>query len=142
MSSYAVMRERLSNRRGCHTFQVRFGNQDFVIGVGAFGDGRPAEAFVTGPKAGTDVQSLSRDGAILLSIALQYGAPLDDIRHAMSRDERENPTSFLGALVDAVAAERRHLLPPDEEPAPPVEPRSPSQAGGPAAVAVEAVEHL
>lgn len=101
-----MARETLSGRRACHTFELRFGNADFATGVGVFADGRPAEVFVTGAKAGSDVQALARDGAILLSLALQFGVPLETIKHAITRTDREDtPASLIGALVDGVEAE-------------------------------------
>lgn len=88
----------------------------YEVGIGTFPDddgrdtGRPAEVFVTGAKAGSDMQSIARDGSVLLSIALQYGAPLDVICRAITRlGDGVTPTSFLGALSDTVANEAERI---------------------------------
>ena len=45
---------------------------------------------------------LMSDAAILASIALQYGAPLDEIMHALKRDARGIAASPIGAALDAI----------------------------------------
>jgi len=42
------------------------------------------------------------DAAILASLALQYGAPLDEIRHALKRDVRGEAASPIGAALDRI----------------------------------------
>ena len=42
------------------------------------------------------------DAAILASIALQYGASLDEIRHALKRDVRGQAASPIGAALDHI----------------------------------------
>jgi hypothetical protein len=44
-----------------------------------FPDGRLAEAFLEGGKPGSAIQVFSRDAAIALSIAIQYGVPMEII---------------------------------------------------------------
>ena len=99
------MREDLPHRRDCWRFPIEFNGQHFTVQISLFDDGRPAETFVTGLKSGSDVQHLSRDGAILLSLALQYGAPVDVVRKSLARDEQENPSSLIGAIADAIVHE-------------------------------------
>jgi hypothetical protein len=48
---------------------------------------------------------LASDSAVLCSIALQYGAPLDVIRNALMRDPRGNASSPLGVVLDRLAEE-------------------------------------
>jgi hypothetical protein len=45
-------------------------------------------------------QPIARDGAVLLSLALQYGAELENIRSAITRDEQGAPSSVVGAVID------------------------------------------
>lgn len=76
----------------------------FDVSVGYFDDGeRPAEVFISGTKAGSEVEATARDGAVLLSIALQFGVPLDVMRGAITRDENGVPSSIIGAVVDQIA---------------------------------------
>jgi hypothetical protein len=45
----------------------------------------------------------SRRGAIVASIALQFGADVDTIRKALCRDVRGNASGPLGVALDIVA---------------------------------------
>lgn len=103
-------RRLLKARRAHHTFPARFNNTDYTVGFGVFDDGAPAEVFVTGAKAGSDVQGIARDAAVLLSLALQYGVPLETVRHSVTRsDENNTPASLVGLLADSLHAEAMRL---------------------------------
>lgn len=45
----------------------------------------------------------ARDAAILASIALQYGVPLDVLRKALLRDQRGNASTPIGTALDLIA---------------------------------------
>ena len=47
--------------------------------VGLFPDGRPGELFLVAKKTGTLVRGLCHVLAIIISVALQYGVPLETI---------------------------------------------------------------
>jgi hypothetical protein len=102
-----MTREILPMRRECDTFPVQFetlhGTISMLASVGFFPDGRPAEVFVSGNKVGSAVESLARDAAIVLSIALQHGTPLDTIKNAITRNPDSAPSTMFGALVDRMA---------------------------------------
>ena len=89
------------------TFAMRYYGTDLQVSVGKFVDGRPAEVFVNGGKIGTDVESLMRDNAILISIALQHGVPLEELCYSVSRETNGRPQSFVGALLDAMKGEHK-----------------------------------
>ncbi len=55
-----------------------------------YDDGSLGEVFINGGKSGEVVEAIARDGAVLLSLALQYGADLSNIRSAITRDSRMN----------------------------------------------------
>ena len=76
------MRRILPRRRAAETFNLRFWNQPFTVTVGFYADGTPGEVFIDGGKTGQDVQSTARDAAVVLSLALQHGTPIEAIRHA------------------------------------------------------------
>ena len=97
------MRRTLPQRRASETFTLRFWNQNFTITIGRFPDGVIGEVFIDGGKTGQDVQSTARDAAVALSLALQYGAPLEAIRHAVTRNSNGEAASILGATVDCLA---------------------------------------
>src|ERR1700704_2025221 len=100
-------RARLPNRRMTETFEIRGGTVRYVVSIGRFTDGNLAEVFITNGKAGSDSDANARDAAIITSIALQYGVPLEVIRHALLRDPRGNASTPLGAALDAIALENK-----------------------------------
>jgi hypothetical protein len=80
-----VARERLANRRNHWLYRFQSGDQHFTGGIGRFPDGRIAEIFINGSKVGSAAESNAQDAAIIVSLALQHGCPLDTIRHALAR---------------------------------------------------------
>ena len=96
------MRRVLPQRRAAVTFDLRFWSQLFTVTVGFYADGTPGEVFIDGCKTGNDIESIARDAAVLLSLALQHGVPPQIIRHAVTRGASEEPASILGAVVDSI----------------------------------------
>ena len=106
-------RKRLDNRRRSETFVLRFWNDKFHVTVGYYGGNDPGEVFVAGSKSGAQLDSVCRDGAVMLSLAMQYGIPLEVIRDALTRESNGEPSTIIGAIVDKLCAERDTvLLPP------------------------------
>lgn len=97
------MRTKLPNRRASVTFTMRWQGIQYDVSIGTFDDGRAAEVFISGTKSGSDVESVSRDAAILLSLALQHGVGLDLIARAITRDHGNRAQSIVGAVIDAFA---------------------------------------
>lgn len=64
---------------------------------------RPGEIFLSTAKTGTDAEVNARDGSIAISIAMQYGVPLDVLRHAMTRNPDGSPSGPLGAALEELA---------------------------------------
>jgi hypothetical protein len=97
-----AVRTTLPQRRFSETTEMRLpGKQDvFAVTIGRYHDGKIGEVFVSGAKAGSEVDAVARDGAVLLSIALQYGLPLDAFRAALTRNLDGTPSSIIGAVVD------------------------------------------
>jgi hypothetical protein len=102
-----MTRRILSQRRASETFTLRFWNQNFTITIGRFPDGAIGEVFIDGGKSGQDVQSTARDAAVVLSLALQHGIPIEAIRHAVTRRGSGEAASILGATVDCLPASER-----------------------------------
>ena len=96
------MRRTLPQRRAAEIFNLRFGNQNFTVTVGRFGDGAPAEVFVDVSKSGTDLAAIARDAGAVLSLALQHGAPIETIRRAVTRNGQGEAASILGVIADAL----------------------------------------
>ena len=97
------MRRTLPQRRAAETSNLRFWNQSFSVTIGFYVDGTPGEVFIDGGKTGQDIQSTARDAAVVLSLALQHGTPIEAIRHAVTRNGAGEAASILGATVDCLA---------------------------------------
>ena len=97
-----MTREQLPNRRESEIFRFDFAGIKHHCSVSRYDDGRPAEIFIDAGKVNTGVQNLMRDGAILISLALQFGAPVETLRHAMTRGENGEAASALGNLLDLI----------------------------------------
>jgi hypothetical protein len=85
------------------TLQFEHWGQHYVVGLGrARPSGPVAEVFLNCAKSGTQAETLARDSAVLLSLALQHGVPIDTISHAITRNADGSPSGPIGALVDLV----------------------------------------
>ena len=100
-----MSRERLPNRRASVVFEVESFNLPFTVSVSKYGDGRPAEIFVTNHRAGSAAGIMASDAAICASLALQHGCPVAVLRKALSRDAQGHASSPLGVALDLIAAE-------------------------------------
>jgi len=78
-------RQRLRNRRPHWLYRFESGGQMYTGGIGRFDDGRIAEIFINGSKAGSTAEANAQDAAIIASLALQHGCPIETIRHALIR---------------------------------------------------------
>jgi hypothetical protein len=96
-------RERLPDRRASETLELAAGGLNYRATVSRFDDGRIAEIFLTNHKTGSDADTAARDSAVVCSIALQFGVPLEVIRRALMRDSQGCPSGPLG-VADLLAA--------------------------------------
>ena len=97
-------RERLPNRRASFSFNFSCGPHQYVATVSYFpGSDRYAEIFLGNGRAGSDVDAAAKDSAVVCSIALQHGTPIETIRKALLRDARDNASSPLGTALDIIA---------------------------------------
>lgn len=103
-------RDQLPARRFSETFELTHGNlrTTFAVNFGRYDDGRIGEVFISGAKAGSEVEGVARDGAVLLSLALQYGVPIETIKGAITRNLDGTPSTVIGAVVDRMDAEVSH----------------------------------
>ena len=102
-------RRRLPDERPAVTHKFRVGEQEGYITVGLYDDGSPGEVFVKISKEGSTVSGLTDAIAILTSIALQYGVPLDKLAEKLERTHFEpaGPTAnedipFATSIVDYI----------------------------------------
>lgn len=97
------IRERLPNRRPSITFDFEHNGLRYRATASYFADGRPAEVFVNNHKYASEVDMFVRDAAILTSLALQYGAPIEVLRDAVERNGAGQPTSPISMALDMIA---------------------------------------
>lgn len=100
-----VLREQLPNRRGCDLLNFECGGMEYTAGYTRFPDGRLAEVFLNSEKVGTATETNARDASIILSVALQHGADVENIRKAITRDPDGTANGPIGRLLDILAAE-------------------------------------
>lgn len=97
-------RERLPDRRGSLSFDVEVAGLKYVATVSRFDDGRLAEIFLNASvKVGSGLDDAARDSAVVASLALQYGAPVDVLRKALCRNSDGQATGPLGVALDRIA---------------------------------------
>jgi hypothetical protein len=99
------MRQRLKDRRACESFELEVGGQHFTVTVGRYADGTIGEIFLQSRKPGSQSDANARDAAVAASLALQFGCPLETLRHALLRDSHGWPSTPLGAAVDVITEE-------------------------------------
>lgn len=100
----------LPNRRDAETFSLVFGGEKYHVTQGFYDDGRIGEVFINrvrdkaAAKLGEQLDGVCRDGAIMLSMALQHGVALETLKHAITRTGNGEPSSLVGAIVDRMTA--------------------------------------
>ena len=96
-------RERLPNRRRCESREFSHGGFVFTLTAGFYEDGRIVEIFLSSRKPGSPIEAIARDAAVTVSIALQFGADLQTIRAALTKDHDGGPATAIGAALDKLA---------------------------------------
>lgn len=99
-------RRTLPKRRRHEVFEFEHGGLHYVAGIGRFEGGALAEIFLDAAKPGSAAETAARDAAIVTSIALQFGADIGTIRHALSRLNDGSAAGPLGKALDIVEANR------------------------------------
>jgi len=74
-----VNKKRLPERRGGYTQKMKVGGQTLYLRTGEYEDGTLGEIFVDLDKQGSFVRSMMNCFCIAVSVALQYGASLEDL---------------------------------------------------------------
>jgi hypothetical protein len=102
MSRLVHARELLPNRRKTETVGFSFRGLFYTASLGLYEDGRPAELFLNCVKHSTDSDHDARDAAILISLALQHGATIDELASAMARGADGEPQGIAGYALDQI----------------------------------------
>lgn len=93
-------RSRLPNRRLSENFSFDCSGLKYTATVGRTTDGKIAELFLNNHKVGNQSDTNARDAAVVCSLALQYGVPLETIREALMRDANGKASGPLGTALD------------------------------------------
>jgi hypothetical protein len=99
----SATRKRLSNRRASETFSLECAGLRYTATISRFDDGRIGEVFLSNTKPSSQSDVNARDASVAASLALQFGCPLETLRHALLRDPRGVASSPLGTALDLLA---------------------------------------
>jgi hypothetical protein len=89
-----AQRERLPQRRAVEQVEIAWQGFGFVVGLGW------KEVFISSrAKTGSPVDVAARDIAILMSLALQYGCPVDVMERALTKGADGNPEGLAGEVA-------------------------------------------
>ena len=98
-----MTRLRLPDRRASIVFAFEWNGLHYTASASWFDNGRLGEVFVGNHRTDSHADACAKDSAILASIALQYGAPLDVLRKALLRDSQGRPSTPIGCALDLLA---------------------------------------
>jgi hypothetical protein len=90
-------RARLPDRRNSITFGLECNGLKYTCTASYFADGKLGEVFLGNHRADSHADSCAKDSAILASLALQHGVPLDVLRRALLRDSQGRPSTPIGS---------------------------------------------
>lgn len=100
-----AIRTTLPQRRAHEAITFRHWNIEYTAGFGRSEPNGPVqEVFLNCGKTGGQSDTLARDSAVLLSIALQYGVPVETMAHAITRNVDGSPDGPIGALLDLMVS--------------------------------------
>jgi ribonucleoside-diphosphate reductase alpha chain len=103
------LRRRLPDTRQSITHKFSVGGHEGYLTVGLYDDGRPGELFITMAKEGSTVGGLMDSLGTAISVALQYGVPIESLVNKFTHQRFEpagmthNPDiPFAKSLVDYI----------------------------------------
>lgn len=73
----------LEQRRKAETFDLQFSGNPLTVTIGRHENGTIGEVFIDAHKRGTAVDTMAREAAVLISLALQHGATPDVLLRAL-----------------------------------------------------------
>lgn len=99
-------RARLPNRRYREGFDFEHRGIRFTACVGRYpGSNGIGELFLSTTKAGTDVDGDARDLALLFSLLIQRGEPIENIRAGLTRGADGRAAGILGRALERIGEE-------------------------------------
>jgi hypothetical protein len=101
-----MMRRRLPNRRPSISFNFEVGGLGYSCSFSRFADGAVGEVFLSNHRVNSQAGIMASDQAVLASLALQFGCPIETLSKAVMRDSAGRATSPIGAALDRIAWSR------------------------------------
>lgn len=92
---FRPVRRRLPNERQAMTHKFSVGGHEGYVTVGLYEDGSPGEVFIVMSKEGSTISGLMDGLATSVSLALQYGVPLEVLINKFAHTRFE-PSGFTG----------------------------------------------
>jgi len=105
-----MIRRRLNNRRPAVTHDIEGARYKVTVGFDELA--RPRELFLNGAKAGSDLDAILGDVAVVVSVALQHGVSAGAM--AVSVGRTGSPpvaVSIIGTALDLLASYEREAAP-------------------------------
>ena len=104
------MRQKLNNRRLTYTRVIDTGADKYYASFGLDdSDLTFREVFIRGSKIGSDMEILLDDASVVLSLALQYGLPLEQLLHSLNTGREEGGTSILAKVIAVMNEETNEI---------------------------------
>lgn len=94
-----MTRSRLPQRRRSEAISFEFGTVPHIAYFSNGADGQLAEVFLNAGKEGSAADVIGREVAVVLSIALQYGTPLETIYDALPKLHDGSPAGPVGMAL-------------------------------------------
>lgn len=108
-----MTRETLPERRRSETLKLThlnpntgFAEHEYYATIGYYDDGRPGEIFLDWRDMSATLANLARDAALIMSIAIQYGVPIEAMRKSVGRTDAGLPHTVMGTALDLLAREK------------------------------------
>jgi hypothetical protein len=92
-------RARLPNRRQAELLNFAHGGRKWTVSVGRNSVGQILEIFLDTEKA-SPLAEMAKESALTASLALQFGAPLSSLRHALNGRETGPLATALGLIEE------------------------------------------
>jgi ribonucleoside-diphosphate reductase alpha chain len=96
-------RKRLPNKRASESISFECNGLHYTATISFFLTSELGEIFISNAKAGSHSDAAAKDCAVIASIALQFGVPLDTIRKALLGGSHGRASSPLGCALDLIA---------------------------------------
>lgn len=93
------MRVKLPGRRVSETFKRKVNGRSIFVGVGYSEEGNISEIWIDTAKEGTELRTMMNAFAMMTSLALQFGAPVDHLMSTLLKFPQGELTREIGEVL-------------------------------------------